>query len=62
VTLSPAQRLILSLEPLQCFLELLRVEVRPIRVNNIEICLHRLHRQKATEASSATPANDQVQP
>ncbi len=55
------QCLILVFEPTKDPVKMFRFGLRTVLVNNIEVCINRLHGQKTAEAASSTPTHDQIQ-
>ena len=55
---SPAQCLVLLLEPAQRFFEVGRSEVGPVLVDDVEVGVDRLDGEEAAEAPAAAPADD----
>ena len=55
-TILPAKCLVLILKPGECVLKMLRIKIGPILIPDIEIRINRLHREKAAQSTSSTPA------
>ena len=58
---SPPQRLVLRFEPCQGFVKMLGSEIGPVLINDMEVRINRLDREKAAEASPSAPANNEIQ-
>ena len=56
-----AKSLVLIFKPGECVLKMLRIKIWPIFIDDIEIRINGLNREKAAQSASSSPAHDQIQ-